>query len=299
MSAPAPLVSAVIPTYNRRSTAGDAVRSALDQDYRPLEVVVVDDGSTDDTLAMLAEFGDRIRIIRHRVNRGASAARNTGIEAARGEYVAFLDSDDLWRPEKTSTQLAFMVARGLALSCTGFRSAPAPGVAPVVKNRPYGERLVMGDLVWGIYVAPGTTLMARRRTLEAIGGYDAAMTRLEDWDLLLRAVRETGELGFLNADLAILHPSPGVDLNTLFTSADMLIERGLKVIADEPPGLARRFRAGVAFETAVALWKHGARTRSMAWLAKSLWLAPVGHQSLHIVLRPWLHARLLGPRRDR
>jgi glycosyltransferase involved in cell wall biosynthesis len=299
MSSPRPLVSVVIPTYNRRGTVGAAVRSALDQDYRPLEVVVVDDGSTDDTAGGLAEFGDRIRLIRHPVNRGASAARNTGIEASRGEYVAFLDSDDLWRREKTSTQLAFMMGRGLALSCTGFRSTPESGAVPVVKNRPYGERIVLGDLVWGIYVAPGTTLIARRRTLEDIGGYDAAMTRLEDWELLLRAVRETGALGFLDADLAILHPSPGVDLDTLFSSAAMLIDRGLKTIADEPPALARRFRAGVAFETSVALWKHGARTRSMGWLAKSLCLAPVGHQPLRIVLRPWLQARLLCPRRSR
>jgi GT2 family glycosyltransferase len=295
---PTPLVSVVIPTYNRATMVERAVRSALAQDYEALEVVVVDDGSSDDTAARLAVFGDRVRLVCHPVNRGASAARNTGIEAARGEYVALLDSDDLWAPDKTRRQLQFMAERGLDMSCTGFRSVYGQGLPPVSKPRPYTERMGLEDLAWGIYVAPGTTLIARRDVLVGIGGYDTSLPRLEDWELLLRAVRATGELGFLADELAILHPSPGATPQTLLDSAGMLLDRGLHVLASESPATARKFRAGVAFEMAAALWKANARARSIGWLARSLVLAPVGHQSLRIILLPWLRARLRGERPD-
>jgi hypothetical protein len=292
-----PLVSVIIPTYNRADAAFRAVQSALDQDYDPLEVIVVDDGSRDDTLERLAAFGDRVRIVRHPENCGAAAARNTGIEAALGEYVALLDSDDLWVREKTTLQLEFMLRHGLAMSCTGFRSIYGAGEPAVRKIRPYGSRLSIEDLVWGIYVAPGSTLIARRSLLLELGGYDVSLPRLEDWDLLLRAVTQTGELGFLDDDLAILHPSAGVSAATLLTSAEMLVERGMRALAGQGPGIVRKFRAGVSFEVAAALWKCGSRARSLTWLIRSVLLVPFGHVSLRIILYPWLQHQCMGLRR--
>jgi hypothetical protein len=297
MSGASPLVSAVIPTYNRADMVEAAVRSALNQTYDALEVLVVDDGSSDDTVARLAAFGEPVRVIRHDTNRGAAAARNTGIAEARGEYVALLDSDDLWEPDKTARQLDFMRDRRLVMCCTGFRSVYAPGSAPLTKPRPYGELLALEDLLWGVYVAPGSTLIARRQRLLELGGYDTTLPRLEDWDLLLRAVMVTGELGFLDEELALLHPSPGPEPATLTLSAGLLVERGVAVLAGETRRTRRRFRAGVAFEVAAALWKAGDRARSLAWLARSLALAPIGHQSIRIILLPWLRARLRGERR--
>src|SRR5215831_13288100 len=100
-----PLVSAVIPTYNYARYVTGAVESVLAQSFDDLEIVVVDDGSTDETADTLRPFLDRIRYIRQG-HRGLAAARNTGIRVARGPYVAFLDSDDLWLPEKVSVQIA-------------------------------------------------------------------------------------------------------------------------------------------------------------------------------------------------
>ncbi|MFC6974687.1 glycosyltransferase family 2 protein [Halomicroarcula sp. GCM10025709] len=107
-----PRVSVVVPTYNRADTVGRAVESALAQTVTDIEVVVVDDGSTDDTAAVVTGIDDeRVRYLAHERNRGRSAARNTGIEAARGEYVAFLDSDDRWLPGKLDRQLAELSRR--------------------------------------------------------------------------------------------------------------------------------------------------------------------------------------------
>ncbi|MGA7301658.1 MAG: glycosyltransferase family A protein, partial [Candidatus Sulfotelmatobacter sp.] len=100
-----PKVSVVIPTYNRAGTVPRAIESVLAQTFTDLEVIVVDDGSSDDTGKVLGEmFGERIRYFAQ-VNQGASIARNRGIEEARGEWIAFLDSDDLWEKEKLEWQL--------------------------------------------------------------------------------------------------------------------------------------------------------------------------------------------------
>jgi glycosyltransferase involved in cell wall biosynthesis len=102
-------LSAVIPAYNAEAWLGQAIESALAQEEVALEVVVVDDGSTDGTAEVLATFGDRIRLVRQ-ANRGLPAARNAGIAAARGDLVAFLDADDTWEPSKSRRQLAYLAA---------------------------------------------------------------------------------------------------------------------------------------------------------------------------------------------
>ena len=102
-----PRVSVVIPTYNRAGTVGRAIASALAQTDQDREIIVVDDGSTDATAAVVARLGDAVRYVRQE-NRGVAAARNRGIREARGAYVAFLDSDDEWLPEKLDRQVTVL-----------------------------------------------------------------------------------------------------------------------------------------------------------------------------------------------
>ena len=97
-------VSVIIPAYNRAHYIREAIESALQQSHRPLEIIVVDDGSTDETPQILATYSEPVRVFRQ-VNQGVAAARNLGVSHARGEYVAFLDSDDLWHPEKLEKQI--------------------------------------------------------------------------------------------------------------------------------------------------------------------------------------------------
>ena len=101
-----PLVSIVVPTYNRLAYLRQAVQSVFDQTYRQWELIVVDDGSTDGTAAYVASLGGRVRALTLPRRGGAARARNAGVGAARGAYVAFLDSDDLWLPEKLAIQMA-------------------------------------------------------------------------------------------------------------------------------------------------------------------------------------------------
>ncbi|GAH74960.1 unnamed protein product, partial [marine sediment metagenome] len=101
-----PTVSVIIPTYNRAYLIGRAIQSVLNQTYQDFEIIVVDDGSTDDTEEIVRSFKDkRIGYVRHEKNKGAAAARNTGIKAAKSEYIAFQDSDDEWLPEKLEKQM--------------------------------------------------------------------------------------------------------------------------------------------------------------------------------------------------
>jgi len=104
-----PLVSVIIPTYNHGRFVSAAVESALHQDYRPLEIIVIDDGSTDATRAVLAPFGDSIMYV-YQNNAGLPSARNAGINIAKGDFVAFLDADDIWCSNKLSVQMEPMLS---------------------------------------------------------------------------------------------------------------------------------------------------------------------------------------------
>lgn len=110
---PSPLVSIVIPVYNRADLIGRAITSCLRQTKCSFEIIVVDDGSSDDLASTLALYADdaRLRLIRHERNQGVSAARNSGVSAARGAFTAFLDSDDIWRPTKLEKQIAYVASR--------------------------------------------------------------------------------------------------------------------------------------------------------------------------------------------
>jgi len=112
-----PGLSVIIPTYNRAALVPEAMASVLAQTWRDFEVLVVDDASTDGTAEALAAFGSRIRLLRNTSRLGVAAARNLGISGARGQWLAFLDSDDLWRPEKLARQMVYLAGHPELLLC--------------------------------------------------------------------------------------------------------------------------------------------------------------------------------------
>jgi glycosyltransferase involved in cell wall biosynthesis len=181
MTAERELVSVVIPAYNYGRFVAEAVESALNQTWQPLEVIVVDDGSTDDTRQRLAPYLDRIQYV-YQENMGLSAARNTGIRHARGEWVALLDADDLWHPRKTEVQL------GVAAIDASIGLVGSPGgndMPPELPDNPPSRAIEVDDCLFGEPVSGSSTLV-RRSVFGAVGGFDESLRSAEDRDMWLR-----------------------------------------------------------------------------------------------------------------
>jgi glycosyltransferase involved in cell wall biosynthesis len=179
------MVSVVIPTFNRAHLLGEAVASALAQEDVAPEVIVVDDGSTDYTISVLASFGSAIRAIRQ-PHGGVSAARNTGIRTAVGEWLAFLDSDDLWHPRKLRVQLDFLHERPGLKICQTEESWIRNGSKLNPKKyhrKPHGY--CFSQLLERCLISPSAVVI-HRDVLEEVGLFDESLPACEDYDLWLR-----------------------------------------------------------------------------------------------------------------
>jgi glycosyltransferase involved in cell wall biosynthesis len=190
-----PLVSAVVPTYGRPEYLGSAVRSVAAQTYDPIELIVVDDCSPDPVAPHLDELDlsglDRVVVRRHETNRGANAARNTGIEEARGEFVAFLDDDDRWKPRKIAAQMATFRAApdSTGVVYTGLDVVDEAGDAIGRSIRSHSGD-VTRTLLCGASIVSITRLLVRRDALDAVVGLDESLPGWQDRDLNIRLSRE-------------------------------------------------------------------------------------------------------------
>lgn len=180
-------VSVIIPTYNCDRYIAQAIDSVLGQTYRDYEIIVIDDGSTDNTPQVLQPYSNRIRYIRQQ-NYGVSVARNRGIESAKGELVAFLDSDDFFLPDKLAAQVAvFDTQPELGIVHSGWRRVDGSGQP--IKDEELWDRVPKLDLeAWLRWKPIGTmgTLMFRRHWLLEAGGFQPGLGHAEDVDLVLR-----------------------------------------------------------------------------------------------------------------
>lgn len=181
-----PKVSVIIPTYNRLSMLKEAVESVLAQDYEDFELIVVDDGSTDGTSEAMKQYGKRVRILEHTENRGVSAARNRGILHARGKYVAFLDSDDLWGKGKLNIQAAFLDDNPHYPLCYTDEIWIRRGkrVNPMKKHSKYSGWIFEKCLPLCI-ISPSSAMM-RKNLFSKVGLFDEALPVCEDYDFWLR-----------------------------------------------------------------------------------------------------------------
>ncbi len=181
-------VSVIVPTFNRSAILGKALGSVRAQTFSDFEVLVVDDGSTEDIGAAVAAIEDqRFSCLRHTENQGAPAARNTGLAVAKGEFVAFLDSDDLWAPNKLALQIA-MFETGppdLGIVYGGYHDEDRGSLAFVAKHRgDLSETLLLGNCIGGTSLP-----LIRRSLLQQVGGFDESLPSCQDWDLWIRLAR--------------------------------------------------------------------------------------------------------------
>lgn len=184
-----PLVSVIIPTYNRAHLLGRAIGSVLSQTYQDFELIVVDDASTDGTENIVNKFSDlRIRYIRHERNMGGSTARNTGIREAHGQFIAFQDSDDEWLWGKLKKQIETFDScnHDVGVVYTGFlrwecqSAVYIPGLQIQTKEGDISEQILSGNFV------STQTLMVRKGVLEEAGFFDEQLPRFQDWELVIR-----------------------------------------------------------------------------------------------------------------
>ena len=181
-----PKVSVIIPTYNRLPMLKEAVDSVLAQDFEDFELIVVDDGSTDGTSEEIEKYGGRVKLLRQPENRGVSTARNRGILRARGKYIGFLDSDDLWVKGKLKTQVTFLDNNPQYPLCYTDEIWIRKGkrVNPKIKHAKYSGWILEKCLPLCI-ISPSSALM-RKIVFKKVGLFDEVLPVCEDYDLWLR-----------------------------------------------------------------------------------------------------------------
>ena len=245
-----PRVSVIIPTYNCAPYVGAAVESVLAQTWQDFELIVVDDGSTDNTRSILERYLDRI-VYLHQENQGESVARNRGIEIARGEYIAFLDSDDLWQPTKLERQVANLKAHPEAVLAYSYSYAIDASGEPICfrgSNRigagEDGLHQVFEQLIMGNVVANINTVLLRRQSLLGMTAFDPAIEWGEDWDLWLR-LSLAGPFGFVPEPLACYRMrKPGRRLqieasDEFVRQSEMILEKAFSTVPNDRADLAR------------------------------------------------------------
>lgn len=184
-------VSVVIPTYNREKSIVRAVESVLGQTYRDVEVIVVDDCSKDNTASVMKEhFENDNRVIYYiqEKNAGACAARNKGVQLATGKYVAFLDSDDEFLPEKIEKQLALLDATKADLCASDYTRYSKDGGEELVKTYPGTKDEVYNELLYCNFITTGTLIGYKDCFIEV--PFDESLPRYQDWDLVLRLCKK-------------------------------------------------------------------------------------------------------------
>jgi glycosyltransferase involved in cell wall biosynthesis len=250
-----PLASIIIPTFNCAPLLPRALESVLAQSLGPVEVIVVDDGSTDDTPAVLARYAGRVLPIRQG-NAGLSAARNRGLQRARGALVGFLDADDAYHPEKLARQAAALAARpecGWAYSDCWIEEQGV-GERPVLASGRYGygrrqalEGWLFEALLPGNFI-PVHTLLVRRPCLDAAGPFDERLTRMEDFDLLLRLAARTPAV-YLPEPLATYYLQPGSlsrDRARMDRDKYEVLDKVARLFPERIPRLGRTGRRAIA-----------------------------------------------------
>jgi glycosyltransferase involved in cell wall biosynthesis len=281
----ASLVSVVLPTYNRAHCLARAMQSVLAQTYAELELIVVDDGSSDGTEALVHGFSDpRLRYLRLPQNGGVSRARNAGVAAARGEWIAFQDSDDEWRVEKLARQMEAARSENVVLVSCGFVCANHYPISFLGVDDP-APVVDFTDMT--LLRLPGcSTWLARKAALEQAGGFDPELNCFEDWELALR-LSSAARVAFVNEPLLLYQKTPG----SLFSN-EAGQTRNLKLILQRH---AARFAADPAVlayycnKVGQSEKQFGSGAEAAVWFRRAIAASPAS-------LRGWLNfgVALLG-----
>lgn len=225
------MISVIIPVYNRSNSIAVAILSVLKQTYQEFEMIVVDDASTDRTPEIIRSIQDpRIHYVLHKTNRGAAAARNTGIKNARGEWLAFLDSDDEWSKDKLERQLQFAEKQNsdTSVSCTGYILNLLDDNKQLIRTLEHHPD-INESIFYGCDISPGSSMLVKKSIFDKVGYFDEDLKRLEDWDWLLR-YRRIGKIALLKEPLATVNNKRGREGDALERSIPLFIRKNKLMI---------------------------------------------------------------------
>lgn len=235
-----PLVSVIIPTFNRAGIIGKAIQSVFDQTYTNTEIIVVDDGSADETPEVLAKYGNHIRVFRQ-ANAGPSAARNRGVDAAQGEVVAFLDSDDAWLPTKLARQVELLRRAGpeipcclsnICLSHSPYGKETSFALANLHPKLPEGVWSNPLEILLTRFILFNQAIAVRRDALRRVGAFNPKLRLLEDYDLALRLAL-LGSWTFISEPLVSYGTSQSNALSRTATSDATLAPKASRTILED------------------------------------------------------------------
>jgi glycosyltransferase involved in cell wall biosynthesis len=286
-----PLVSVILPTYNRAGSIGAAIRSVLDQTERDFEIIVVDDRSTDETEDVVKRFGDpRIRYIRQARNGGDAASRNAGVLESRGKYLAFLDDDDEWLPEKLSLQLPLFERGGERVGLVhGGRQTIVEATGQTVLMLSEGSP--EEQLRW--FRITTSAVMVRRAAVDEVGLFDESIVFCSDCDLWIRLWRAGYEFQAVDRPIVRYHIHPdglSGSLGKVVTGTEILLRKHESFFADHPASYGEHLQ-----ELGVRYFASGEAGRARAAFARSVRVHPQWKNCGYLVLSllggrlyPWI-----------
>jgi glycosyltransferase involved in cell wall biosynthesis len=298
-----PLVTAIVATYNRAHIVGEAIESIVRQTYKNIEIIIVDDGSTDATLQKLAEFGTRVTVISQK-NAGPAAARNRGIKESTGEIVTFLDSDDIWLPSFIERHVNLLQNAGETVPCSlanswlQFSDGKRLTSFDVALLRAHDEETIwvnVADVLATRFIMFTQMVAVRRSALERAGGFDENLWSLEDYDLALKLSFE-GSWGLIREPLAVWHQGSADSLSKkaykdqIRLKQNMITVRGRALTRLRESGQFPSTQKILDRELKYARWD----LRAVQMERNGTWFARRIAQLLHLAER----ARMIGYRRS-
>jgi glycosyltransferase involved in cell wall biosynthesis len=246
MSKVNPTVSVIIPTRNRYSFVPRAIQSVLNQTYQDFEVLVVDDASDDHTEEIVKGFSDeRITYIHHEVKRGGSAARNTGIKLSKGEFIAFLDDDDQWLPEKLQCQMHLFSNSPTVVGAiyTGVLKCSTSKDQVLKEIIPTKRGMIFRELLFSNCIATTSTILIKRECFEKVGLFDEKLSSCQDWDMWIRLSQDF-QFDFTEHSLVkfyVHENSITTDYQARIQGRQVLLEKIFHHIASQPKLVANYY----------------------------------------------------------
>ncbi|PQP34941.1 hypothetical protein C6A37_05125 [Desulfobacteraceae bacterium SEEP-SAG9] len=275
-----PTVSVIIPAYNRAKVIERAINSAIAQTFRDLEIIVVDDGSTDNTRDVVQALDDeRIRYIRRENNAGPGAARNEGMRIAEGEFIAFLDSDDEWFPGKTAKQVKLLesLSEDWGICYTGSRIIKDGTITKIREGNSSAKGYAFKKYVLDkIFLMTPTAVMIRRDCVNRVGMFDDRLLCEEDTDFFFRILRDY-KLAVLSEVLTTIHRQTTKSLASFVeTSRLIILDKQEKVIRSELGWYAaKRFRGHSFWVIAEAKFREREIVSGLIYLGRAIACFPL------------------------